>query len=175
MRDHTPLREVARHAVHRLSPALAGRVGADGRAGVLLQRDLLHLRAGADRFLSTSRPIKVGWYLLPFAAGNFLGPLLLGRLFDTLGRRTMITLTYGVSGVLLALSGYLFSIGALERAEPDHRLDGDFLFCLAGGERGLSHRQRDLSAGSPRAGDRAVLCDRNRHRRRRRAGACSAR
>ena len=41
------------------------------------------------------------------------GPLLLGRLFDTLGRRTMIALTYGVSGVLLALSGYLFSIGVL--------------------------------------------------------------
>ena len=55
----------------------------------------------------------VGWYILPFAAGNFLGPLLLGRLFDTLGRRMMITLTYGVSGMLLALSGYLFSIGAL--------------------------------------------------------------
>jgi MFS family permease len=56
---------------------------------------------------------KVGWYILPFAAGNFLGPLLLGRLFDTLGRRVMITLTYGVSGVLLALSGYLFAIGVL--------------------------------------------------------------
>ena len=56
---------------------------------------------------------QVGWYLLPFAAGNFLGPLLLGRLFDTLGRRAMITLTYGVSGVLLALSGYLFAIGVL--------------------------------------------------------------
>jgi MFS family permease len=55
----------------------------------------------------------VGWYILPFAAGNFLGPLLLGRLFDTLGRRAMIATTYGVSGVLLALSGYLFSIGAL--------------------------------------------------------------
>ena len=44
---------------------------------------------------------------------TFLGPLLLGRLFDTLGRRAMIAFTYGVSGVLLALSGYLFSIGAL--------------------------------------------------------------
>lgn len=55
----------------------------------------------------------VGWYLLPFAAGNFLGPLLLGRLFDTLGRRTMIMFTYGISGLLLAVSGYLFSIGAL--------------------------------------------------------------
>ena len=56
---------------------------------------------------------EVGWYILPFAAGNFLGPLLLGRLFDTLGRRAMIALTYGLSGVLLVLSGYLFLIGAL--------------------------------------------------------------
>jgi MFS family permease len=55
----------------------------------------------------------VGWYILPFAAGNFLGPLLLGRLFDTLGRRAMITLTYGLSGALLALTGYLFSIDVL--------------------------------------------------------------
>jgi len=55
----------------------------------------------------------VGWYILPFAAGNFLGPLLLGRLFDTLGRRSMIAATYGISGLLLAISGYLFSIGAL--------------------------------------------------------------
>ncbi|MEW6642260.1 MAG: MFS transporter [Pseudomonadota bacterium] len=55
----------------------------------------------------------IGWYILPFAAGNFLGPLLLGRLFDSLGRRTMIAVTYGVSGFLLAVSGYLFSIGAM--------------------------------------------------------------
>lgn len=55
----------------------------------------------------------VGWYILPFAAGNFLGPLLLGSLFDTLGRRRMIAFTYGVSGILLAVSGYLFSIGVL--------------------------------------------------------------
>jgi MFS family permease len=55
----------------------------------------------------------VGWYILPFAAGNFLGPLLLGRLFDTLGRRIMVTLTYAASGVLLAVAGYLFSIGVL--------------------------------------------------------------
>jgi MFS family permease len=55
----------------------------------------------------------VGWYLLPFAAGNFLGPVLLGRLFDTVGRRPMIALTYALSGVLLAGSGYLFAIGVL--------------------------------------------------------------
>src|SRR5258707_752547 len=39
----------------------------------------------------------VGWYLLPFAAGNFLGPVLLGHLFDTIGRRQMITTTYALS------------------------------------------------------------------------------
>ena len=51
----------------------------------------------------------VGWYILPFAAGNFLGPLLLGRLFDTLGRRPMLAFTYAMSGVLLAGTGYLFA------------------------------------------------------------------
>jgi len=56
---------------------------------------------------------RVGWYLLPFAAGNFLGPLLLGRLFDTVGRRTMIALTYALSGLLLALTGALFAAGLL--------------------------------------------------------------
>ncbi|MGE5535737.1 MAG: MFS transporter, partial [Acidobacteriota bacterium] len=45
---------------------------------------------------------------LPFAAGNFLGPVLIGRFFDTLGRRVMIAFTYIISGVLLAIVGYLF-------------------------------------------------------------------
>jgi len=58
----------------------------------------------------------VGWYLLPFAAGNFLGPVVLGRLFDTVGRRPMIAITYVLSGLLLAGSGYLFAIGALSAA-----------------------------------------------------------
>jgi MFS family permease len=52
---------------------------------------------------------QVGWFILPFAAGNFFGPVLLGRLFDTLGRRPMIAFTYAVSGVLLAATGYLFA------------------------------------------------------------------
>ncbi len=51
----------------------------------------------------------VGWYLLPFAVGNFLGPVLIGRLFDTQGRRPMIAFTYIVSGVLLAGTGWLFA------------------------------------------------------------------
>ncbi|HEY1543745.1 MAG TPA: MFS transporter [Xanthobacteraceae bacterium] len=56
---------------------------------------------------------EVGWYILPFAAGNFFGPLLLGRFFDTIGRKTMIASTYAVSGLLLAFTGYLFSIAVL--------------------------------------------------------------
>ncbi len=52
---------------------------------------------------------EIGWYILPFAAGNVLGPILLGRLFDTIGRKTMIALTYGISGLLLAVTAFLFS------------------------------------------------------------------
>jgi MFS family permease len=59
------------------------------------------------------RADQVGWYLLPFAAGNFLGPVFLGRLFDTIGRRAMIAATYALSGLLLAGAGYLFAIGVL--------------------------------------------------------------
>ncbi len=50
----------------------------------------------------------VGWYILPFAAGNFFGPVVLGRLFDTLGRRRMISITYALSGLLLVGVGALF-------------------------------------------------------------------
>ena len=56
---------------------------------------------------------RIGLYILPFAAGNFLGPVILGPLFDTVGRRPMISLTYAVSGVLLLVSGWLFREGML--------------------------------------------------------------
>ena len=56
---------------------------------------------------------QVGWYILPFAIGNVLGPFLLGRLFDTIGRKPMIAATYAISGLLLALTGFLFQQGAL--------------------------------------------------------------
>ncbi len=112
MRDHTPLTEVAHtlFVTYRqrslvgltLMVAQAFFYNAIFFTFALVLADFYHIPAD-----------KIGWYLLPFAAGNFLGPLLLGRLFDTLGRRIMIAFTYGVSGVLLALSGYLFSIGAL--------------------------------------------------------------
>ena len=52
-------------------------------------------------------------FFFAFAAGNLLGPLTIGRLFDTIGRKPMIAGTYAASGLLLAVSGYLFEVGAL--------------------------------------------------------------
>src|SRR5882724_3860201 len=112
LRSHTPLREVAHtlFSVYRqrsavglvLMAAQAFFYNAIFFTFALVLTDFYGIPAS-----------HVGWYILPFAAGNFLGPLLLGRLFDVLGRRPMIAFTYITSGVLLALSGYLFSIGML--------------------------------------------------------------
>jgi MFS family permease len=55
----------------------------------------------------------IGIYVLPLALGNLMGPLLLGHLFDTIGRRKMIAGTYGISGLLMAVTGYLFHAGLL--------------------------------------------------------------
>ncbi|HTH53942.1 MAG TPA: MFS transporter [Edaphobacter sp.] len=65
-----------------------------------------------ERFYNIA-PTKVGYYIFPFAIGNVLGPLLIGHLFDTVGRKKMISLTYALSGVLLALTGWLFVQGIL--------------------------------------------------------------
>ncbi|MBV8362800.1 MAG: MFS transporter, partial [Deltaproteobacteria bacterium] len=54
-----------------------------------------------------------GLYLLPFALGNFLGPLALGHFFDTIGRRQMIAGTFVAAALLLIVSGFLFWRGAL--------------------------------------------------------------
>jgi MFS family permease len=112
MRNHTPLREVA-HTLFTLyrQRSLVGLVLMIAQAFFYNAIFFTFALVLTDFFGIASN--QVGWYILPFAAGNFLGPLLLGRLFDTVGRRIMIAFTYGVSGVLLALSGYLFSIGAL--------------------------------------------------------------
>jgi MFS family permease len=56
---------------------------------------------------------RIGTYILPLAAGNFLGPLLLGHLFDTVGRKKMIAGTYGLSGVLLIGVAALFGMDLL--------------------------------------------------------------
>jgi MFS family permease len=59
---------------------------------------------------------RVGLYIVPFAIGNVLGPLLLGPLFDRIGRRVMIAATYALSGVALLLTGVGFVAGVLDAA-----------------------------------------------------------
>ena len=110
--DHTPLSEVARTLfnIHRqrtmvglaLMTAQAFFYNAIFFTYALVLTDFYGIPSG-----------EVGWYLLPFAAGNFMGPLLLGRLFDVIGRKPMIAFTYAISGLLLAGSGYLFYAGTL--------------------------------------------------------------
>ncbi|MDX6449963.1 MAG: hypothetical protein QOH16_12 [Gaiellaceae bacterium] len=50
----------------------------------------------------------IGYYIVPFAIGNFMGPLLLGPLFDKIGRRVMLTLTHAAAGGVLAVTAVLF-------------------------------------------------------------------
>jgi MFS family permease len=75
---------------------------------------------------------RVGLYILPFAVGNFFGPLLLGRFFDTIGRKPMIAFTYGLSGILLGLTGYLFWQGHLTALTQTIAWSVIFFFASAG-------------------------------------------
>jgi MFS family permease len=59
------------------------------------------------------RDAQVGLFIIPLAVGNFLGPLLLGTLFDRVGRKTMITVSFILSGGLLIITGVLFQAGLL--------------------------------------------------------------
>jgi MFS family permease len=111
-RSHTPLREVARTLFETyrqrtlvgltLMVAQAFFYNAIFFTYALVLTEFYGTPAGA-----------VGWYILPFAAGNVLGPIVLGRLFDTVGRKTMIASTYAVSGVLLTITAWLFSANLL--------------------------------------------------------------
>jgi len=73
----------------------------------------------------------IGLYILPFAAGNVLGPLLLGRLFDTLGRRIMIAFTYAMSGILLLVTAWMFVQGWLDAATQTVAWSVVFFFASA--------------------------------------------
>jgi len=72
------------------------------------------------------------WFLIPLAIGNFLGPLLLGKFFDTVGRRVMITMSYVVSGLLLILTSVLFSNGSLSATTLTMMWVAVFFFASAG-------------------------------------------
>jgi MFS family permease len=75
---------------------------------------------------------KVPLYGLAFAIGNLCGPLILGPLFDSWGRKQMISLTYIISGVLLAWSAVLFDAGVLTAATQTLMWVVIFFFASAG-------------------------------------------
>ncbi|WP_440814010.1 MFS transporter [Pseudomonas syringae] len=113
VRDHTPLGEVARTLLVTFRQrSLVGLTLLTAQAFFYNAIFFTYALVLTDFYDVPAE--RVGWYVLPLALGNFCGPLLLGRLFDVIGRRVMISLTYGVSGVLLAISGYLFQQGLLD-------------------------------------------------------------
>jgi MFS family permease len=77
-----------------------------------------------------------GVYFLAFAAGNLLGPLTIGRLFDTIGRRKMISGTYIVAGVLLVITAQLFKSGAFNATTQTIAWAVIFFFASAGASAG---------------------------------------
>jgi MFS family permease len=76
------------------------------------------------------------YYFMAFAVGNLLGPLTLGRLFDTVGRRIMISSTYITSGVLLVITAQLFKAGVLNATTQTLCWTVIFFFASAGASAG---------------------------------------
>ncbi len=107
-RDHTPLREVATalFATYR-QRTLVGLSLMAAQAFFYNAIFFTYALILTDFYGTPAN--RIGWYILPFAAGNVLGPVLLGRLFDTVGRKIMISSTYALSGAMLAATAYLFS------------------------------------------------------------------
>lgn len=76
-------------------------------------------------------PERIGWFILAFALGNLAGPLTLGHLFDSIGRRIMITATYAVAGLLMAATGLAFAQGWLSAWEQTAAWTAIFFFASA--------------------------------------------
>ncbi len=76
------------------------------------------------------------YYFFAFAAGNLLGPLTIGRLFDTIGRKPMIAGTYITAGVLLVITAFLFKAGALNATTQTLCWAVVFFFASAGASAG---------------------------------------
>jgi MFS family permease len=73
----------------------------------------------------------IGLYIFPLAIGNLLGPLLLGKWFDTIGRRRMIGATYALSGVLMLVVAWMFAQGALGALSQTLAWSAIFFFASA--------------------------------------------
>lgn len=111
-RDHTPWGEIIKHMLGEARPrSLLGLVLMVGQAFFF---NALFFTFGliAKKFFHES-DARLPLQLLPFAVASFLGPTVLGPLFDRIGRKPMITITYGISGLALAAVAWLFADDAL--------------------------------------------------------------
>ena len=128
---------------------------------------------GYAQILATFFHVKTnpGYYFAVIAVGNLLGPLLLGRLFDTIGRKPMIAGTYLVSGAAPAGHRVPVRPGPADRRHDDRLLVRRAVLRLGGRQLRLPHRQRGLPDGDPGPGHRVLLRDRDRRGRDRRAAA----
>ena len=137
----------------RAAAAHAGGAQPDGGAGLLLQRHLLHLRAGADRLLRRARPITSAGTSCRSPPATSSARCCSAACSTRIGRRPMLAFTYAMSG--RAAGGQRLSVRArlAHGRDADDGLDGDLLLRLGGGERGLSdgraRRSRSRSARSP--------------------------
>lgn len=129
-RTHTPLREVFR-TIFRLyrTRALVGLTLMAAQA--FFYNAIFFTYALVLTKFYDVPPQGVGWYILPFALANFLGPIFLGRLFDVIGRRQMIAFTYAASGLLLAVSGCLFAYHLLDATQQTIAWMSIFFFASA--------------------------------------------
>jgi MFS family permease len=129
-RDHTPVREILRTMFR------------DNKKRTVLGLSLMAAQAfiyNAVFFtfglvLTTFFKVpdqNVGLFILPFAVGNFLGPFLLGPLFDSVGRRAMIAFSYIVSGVLLVATGLMFANGVLFTSDLSLTIAWSVIFFFA--------------------------------------------
>ena len=117
-RSHTPLSEVVRTLIHRHRQRTLVGLALMGAQAFFYNAIFFTYALVLTDFYGIPAS-QVGWYILPFAAGNFLGPLLLGRLFDVIGRRPMIAFTYIMSG--RAAGGQRISVRAGHARAPRSR------------------------------------------------------
>ena len=115
VRDHTPLPDVWHAMIHdQPKRSLLGLLLMVGQSFFYNAVFFTYGLVLAQFFRVPSQRVSI--YILPLTLGNFVGPLVLGRFFDSIGRKKMITATYGVAGLLLIGSALMFRsnrVGAL--------------------------------------------------------------
>jgi MFS family permease len=112
VRDHTPWRDIFRNMLgENRQRTYLGLILMIAQAFFFNAVFFSYGLVGKTFFHVTDKQIP--WRLLPFAVASFLGPLTVGRLFDTVGRKKMISITYGAAGLLLAATAIPFAMGHL--------------------------------------------------------------